>query len=311
MAQPDLETLSAQILATVERAKADDPRELRRRIGELEKKLKSTERVGHKCDHQRIIDDLNSQIRIKDRTLSTLHTFKRSVSRRIASLQQSLVDLQKTIEEQLADHFIVEAGRLRERGEPAAIASNIPINRKTEQVRKDTQRVDPLGVDAAASGISRPQRTILNALAALDRQGVSPATRQQVAVLAGYASNGGAFGNLLGAMRTAGLVEYPAPGICILTAHGRNLAHADDCVPQGANLVESWCMKLGEAHGKLLRILADAYPQDMSKTELAEKAGAEVKGGAFGNKLGKMRTLNLIEYPEPGRVKASRTLFSD
>src|SRR5207253_5010557 len=42
LAKADLDELGEQIAATIEKAKADDPRELRKRIAELERQVKTT-----------------------------------------------------------------------------------------------------------------------------------------------------------------------------------------------------------------------------------------------------------------------------
>jgi hypothetical protein len=50
-----------------------------------------------------------------------------------------------------------------------------------------------------------------------------------------------------------------------------------------------------------------AVPND----ELARQAGYEPGGGAFNNPRGRLRTLELVTYPEKGWVKASDWLFID
>jgi hypothetical protein len=292
VAAPDLASLTAQIQATIEKAKADDPKELRRKIGELEKKLRAAEQSVKPCSHEAEILKLKADNQLKAKVLSTMHAFKRSVDRRIVAMQQSLTDLQQTIDNQLAGHFMVEAERIQ----PAVPIHNSLKNRpETKQVPRHVK------ISERGSGdITNSQRKILNALAALERLGVTLASRDQIAILAGYASDGGAYGNLLGSLRTVGMIEYPTQGSVSITDAGRSNSNADDCVPYGADLVESWCSRIGGSHAKLLRVLVGRYPKDMTRDELAEVVGQEAKGGAFGNKLGRLRTLCLIDYPSKG-----------
>jgi hypothetical protein len=62
---------------------------------------------------------------------------------------------------------------------------------------------------------------------------------------------------------------------------------------------------------RILQPLLVCYPGDLSREELAEKAGYSPEGSAFTNPLGSLRSLGLIDYPSPGRVVALPVLFLD
>jgi hypothetical protein len=51
------------------------------------------------------------------------------------------------------------------------------------------------------------------------------------------------------------------------------------------------------------RIL-EAHPKDVRKDEIAAAASYEASGGSFNNILGRLRSIGLIDYPRPGRVRA-------
>ncbi len=164
---------------------------------------------------------------------------------------------------------------------------------------------------AAVSGITpndgdrklgRAKRRILTALA----QYPQGRAKNQVAVLTGYAVNGGGFGNALSALRTAGY----------LTGHGEHLEITEaglaalgpyDPLPTGHELLEHWLGQLSKAERESLRVLAEAYPDALPKDEVAAKAGYEPNGGGFGNAISRLRTLELVTGR--GELRASDHLF--
>jgi hypothetical protein len=56
-------------------------------------------------------------------------------------------------------------------------------------------------------------------------------------------------------------------------------------------------------------VLLEIYPEEISKNELAERSGYAPGSGGFNNPCGRLRTLGLVEYPSPGKVKAKSLLF--
>jgi len=56
-----------------------------------------------------------------------------------------------------------------------------------------------------------------------------------------------------------------------------------------------------------LETLTQAYPDGLTKEEVAIKAGYEANGGSFNNALGRLRTLELVEGR--GEIKVSGNLF--
>jgi uncharacterized protein len=133
---------------------------------------------------------------------------------------------------------------------------------------------------------------------------------KNVAFLSGYTYGGGGFNNPRGALRTKGMVEYRGDKIA-LTDQGRSMAKT----PDDALTTEALHAKVMEVlpgpEQKLLRVLLEVYPNDMSKDELAEQSGYAPGSGGFNNPCGRLRTLGLVEYPSPGRVKAKKLLFLD
>ena len=75
----------------------------------------------------------------------------------------------------------------------------------------------------------------------------------------------------------------------------------------GSALVDYWRGRLGKVERLILETLGQAYPDALTKEEVAIKAGYEANGGGFNNALGRLRTLELVEGR--GEIKASDNLF--
>jgi uncharacterized protein len=119
-------------------------------------------------------------------------------------------------------------------------------------------------------------------------------TKRQLAMLAGYSAKGGGFNNALSSLRVNGLIGRGEPAV--ITAAGMTaLGDGWEPLPEGAALVEYWLGQLSRAEGLALRALLDAYPQPLTKAEVAERAGYAADGGGFNNALSRLRTLQLID----------------
>lgn len=163
---------------------------------------------------------------------------------------------------------------------------------------------------AAAEGVSRSQQRILDSLAALESMGIAQPSRNQLALWADVSPTSGGYFNNLGGLRSAGMLDYPAPSTVALTEAGRSFAnHAPP--PSVEQMQEAVCAKVGASKAAILRALIDLYPGDIGKDDLAERIGVSPTSGGYFNNLGALRTLGLIDYPSPGRVAALPVLFLD
>ena len=162
--------------------------------------------------------------------------------------------------------------------------------------------------DEGFGDLTGPEQRILDAIAWLDSIGVPEPEQPAVAFLAGYTFNGGAFNNPRGRLRTRGLVSYRGDGIA-LTDEGRKLARVPEAQLDAESLQRFVLDRLPGPEQRLLVPLLRAYPESMGNEELAAAAKYAPRSGAFNNPKGRLRSLGLIEYPEPGRCAALPLLF--
>jgi uncharacterized protein len=257
-ADVDLGALRKQLAATIEKAKADDPRELRRRIAELEKRrpepvVKSVPAVSDAVIDrlQRVSDDLQ-------------HAIGRAseVSAEVASALRSAISIRHAAK---------------------AVTNGAPI----KQVDRPSRSIQ------MGSGTPMPggHRRILLVLA---RYGAC--SKGKLAILARYAVNGGGFNNYLSALRSTGYIE--GDDELRITDDGLRALGSFDPLPEDADaLFADWMRhpELGKAHREILRVLKMSTP--LTKEEIANlcEPPYEPNGGGFNNALSRLRTLGIIE----------------
>lgn len=176
---------------------------------------------------------------------------------------------------------------------PTAPAAHVTVHRKAQEPpRPHTE-----------SGVALPKaaRLILTALAQHGDR-----TKSQIAILTGYAVNGGGFNNILSLLRTAQYIGDSSGQICITSA-GLERLGAYDPLPTGRALLDHWLRQLGKAERAALYALAEIHPAASTKEQIAEVTGYKANGGGFNNALSRLRTLELITGR--GEIRASDALI--
>jgi hypothetical protein len=307
----DLKALTEELSATIEKAKADDPKQLRAKIQQLEHELKKARSAT--ADVVEIKAPIKEVPVLKGKQLAQLESFCTKLIREAerhgsamalfwGNLNQVADSLLKAIKSTVQEPSYAPSARAhlvsavdRHLGEIAA--------RPAGQVRKPIQTIRD-GLD-----ISRSQQRILNALIWAEGIGLASLDKTQLALLADHSPTSGGYFNNLGALRTVGLIEYPASGVAMLTAAGRAQAQPVDVPTTSADLQERLYRKLSSSQATILRVVIAQYPKAMRKEQVAEAAGQSPTSGGYFNNLGRLRSLKLIDYPTPGHVVAQPVLF--
>jgi len=300
VADVDLASVRTKMAETIERAKAEDPKELRRQIGALKKELAA------KPAPVALAGPPAAPIEIPVLAADQLHQLEALLDRGVA-LTGDLAQLRRELEPAVtALREAVESGRLmsvRLSRPTTALArtSNGPVRAAVQR----TVTPPPTG----GPGLATAQRKILNALAFLESVGLGSPDKTQTALFAGLSPTAGHTGNMLGGLRTLGLIDYPEPGRVQLTDAGRAEA-SPQRAPQTPEEMHTLLFgKLAAAQRKILTVLIESYPEQMSKEECAVRAGLSPTAGHTGNMFGNLRTLGVIRYPAQGYVVAEPVLF--
>jgi hypothetical protein len=168
---------------------------------------------------------------------------------------------------------------------------------KASGLQKTPSQVKP---NAESGDLPKPQRKILASLAFWRSVDHAAPTRPMVAAVAGYSPGSGGFNNLIGAMRTAGLIDIPGAGNVALTDDGFARTNGGMSVEEARDFVLS---VLSGPQRRLLEAATDTA--DITRDELAERTGYSANSGGFNNLIGALCTLDIFEKPRPGSVALS------
>lgn len=324
-ASVDLDEVTKKLAAVVEAHKANDPKELRAEIAQLKGQIATA------------ATSTPEPVRIDAKAEQTEKAFKRGTiaAERARSVQAKAV--KKTLDKGI-DNIDAASRMLGDLRADLVQASTdlglvpeplvdapppLPPVAAKPTTPERRPRALPQGASApgdstprvngavTAEGLSRPQQRILDALAELAALGVREASRIQVVFLSGYGHpNSKGFVNSIGALSSAGYVTYPRSGTVALTETGASVANHAGTPLTSADLQRRALELLGNAHGRILQPLIDAYPAEISRQDLCAAAGyGHMNSKGFVNAIGRLRTLGFIDYPSSGQVAALPTLF--
>lgn len=322
LADVDLAAIEEKIADTIERAKAEDPKALQKKVRELEQEIRKlkkqlderpTEPIEIKVPA--ISDEALEEIKEAVEGADSASRDVLAAGERLGEVADQLADVPKMV---LDQGKRVRGAAARDQGSPSRRSgarqgrSSVPrAARPSPTLAHPNDRAN----NEEGSSLSGPEQRVLDALAWLDTVGFARPSKIQVGFIAGYRVGkkvGGTFGNVLGQLRARGLLDYPSAGSVALTAAGEACATVPDIEQTPEGLQSAVMGMLNGPEQRVLQVLIDAYPEPMSKQDCGEAAGytvGEKVGGTYGNILGRLRSLGLIDYPGPGEVVALPVLF--
>lgn len=295
----DAQEISERLAAVIEEEKAKDPAVLRAEIARLTRALTDAQR--NTADPQAIEDAHARGYSIGAADM------RRQYENAIAILMQQWQEAGPKIERletelEVLRHFNPDTAGRPAPPQRATMARPAPPAREQLLVRKQQAIHDANAIAAQADDkLPKAERLILTALAQY-REG---RTKKQIAILTGYAINGGGFNNALGALRNANRIE--GTGHMRITQDGINALGSFAPLPHGRALMDYWLAQLPKAEREALSAIAAVYPSSLPKESVAKAAGYQPNGGGFNNALGRLRSLELIEGR--GDLRASDALF--
>jgi hypothetical protein len=291
LSKVDIEQLREDMTEVITQAEKDDPKALKRRIAELEK--------GAGYPKKEAVDAFVAKA-VKD-------AIRKIETERFHERNQYLKHIESLIK--MMGHISKISGE--------ALKTEITAK---ELAKKDTMFVDtpvavteqttvPPAIDVDPSLMNKPQQRMVNALAWGESVGIMQMEKTQLALFSDQSPKSSAFGNNLGALRTSGWVTYPRKGMVALTPEGRSVATHDDIPTTTEELHHMLFAKLSKPQVAMLEVLINHYPHPASKETISHVTGQSITSSAFGNNLGRLRSLKLIDYPAPGEVVALPVLF--
>jgi len=283
--------------------KAATESELRKRVAELERELR-TKPVS-------VVDPEVINCARKEAAAAVHNTYRPLID----DLFQDLERMKSTLD--IVRSAVIFTEAITEPSPKIAAAAPAPApvvrqDRTTQPIPQVTRHASSFSTTKEApkpDTLKGPERRILDAIAWLQSLGQDAPRQVAVAFLAGYTIGGGAFNNPRGALRSAGLVEYVGSDRIRLTAEGSKLANFPTAALSAEELQARILERLEGPQQRILKVLIDAYPKALTNEECARRAGYTPNAGAYNNPRGALRSLGLIEYPGAGQVVALPVLF--
>ena len=275
----DLDQVRESMAATIEEAKANDPKVLREEIGQLRAAL--AKRPPNFEAHETVrklrsdLDAANERLRDLDgvtghevRRLRTLETFFERVIGAVDGYR--------------------EAGDGKyARGSYAPAAQSLQPAPTPLAPRHELPRA-PAPPKHNASGLPAGAREMLLALAG---RYPSSLTRVQIATLASIAPTGGTFAKYLSTLRSAQLIVVDGE-LVGLTDLGLSKAGGQQAPKRPGEILAIWREKLPGKARDMLELLA-AEPRPWTKADLAKRLDLDEAGGTFAKYLSILRSNSL------------------
>jgi len=309
----DLAKLSAEIKASIEKKKADDPKTLKARIAELEKQLAAKPAAAPAKVETKIVEKLV----VKDVQIRRLE----SLADGVALLVNRVGEVVGKFTEK-RDELLNAAGAVRNlaavgKSPPPAQAKPVAAPRVAPPIPKTAPNYSKEHRQAAksADGLSKAQQRIIDALAWYESLGNRNPTLTQIGAVALIDPTGGYFSNTVGPLVTGGLITRNN-GTMALTEAGQAVANPLDDVGTLAEyheVLKRRILKMKSANGKSIAILEaviDAGGESLTVEQIGELVGIDHTGGYFSNSIGPLSTAGVIERGG-GVVRPTVVLFPE
>jgi hypothetical protein len=298
LADIDVPALTAELQAAVDRAKAEDPRELRAELAKLRAELKRKNEVLAEVDER--TKRINAKLAAKAAKpapaikLTEIVRIEKALDKACASMD----GLREKLNTQPGPTPIQEA--------LDSVAWQSP---SPEDMRLPAPRPLPLHLDwkkAPPQGFvtGKVERAILTALATY-----GGCSRGRLTLLSGYRW-AGSFSNALGRLRTANLIDGANTGTMYITAAGEAaLGPRDELPTPGMDLVRHWLDH--KSFGKVDRTILTAlvkHPRGLAVQDLLAETGYKW-AGSFSNALGRLRTAGVLVGRNTEVMRVNPTLL--
>ncbi len=308
LAAVNLEQLGEQIKATAEKAKADNPAELKKQLAAAKKEIS----VCH-LDIQK----LKTALPVCQKDIQKVPALTDAERKRLTKLIEAFEYFAKTLDAQTEILNLIR----QDTKTPAGVHTEIkffrdlladklapakplppigPIQLRHVIPQPKTHTRELLGIQNGEHPTGGMRRMLITMA---QRPGL---TRRQLGVRSGLSTASGTFSTYLAKLRSNGWIQESGGGFNISEA-GASALGSYDPLPEGRALLDYWLRELGGGASRMLQVLADAHPRPLNREELGEASGISSASGTFSTYLARMRTLELVEPGNP--IKASDEFF--
>jgi uncharacterized protein len=317
LAPIDIEKLGAEIKKSAERAKAEDPKELRRQLAERDRQIRQlqsgkavVQTVQKPVVDQAAIDRaVNSAV---DKVHSLMRREAGNVRRmaaRVNKIAHESIELLDSAIATLDIEFLntnnAKPGALlapKEHGRNPA--SSVVSQSGNRPEHRSAGHAGGGGRERPAtnpSSLAKGEKAVLIAIA----QYPDGAARDQLTVLTGYKRS--SRDTYIQRLSAAGYIDA-SNGLIQATDAGVEALGSDyEPLPQGEQLQAYWIDRLPEGERRVLEMLLDAYPSPVRRDDLDSLTG--YKRSSRDTYIQRLSSRRLVENMGAGQVRASKGLF--
>jgi hypothetical protein len=294
LAEVDLQQLKGKMAASVEQAKANDPKLLKARIAELEKAAAKGGQQQGKTDQAAVDRAVAAAVK---RVEAEWAKERKSWNRLLGESAAVLHKIEKLCGGDLVDRML---------GIDSAPTPSLPSLPSVPSAAPRPRVSPPRAVSADngdASTLSKAERAILAAFYWLKDEEATPA---KVAFYSDYSAGSSTSNNALGKLRHGFVSGWRITPEGIAAAEALGVGEK----PPGETLLTWLKGRLGRAECAMLDALVAAHPQRLTAAEIGQASGYSVGSSTFNNAIGKLRTIEAAEgYERDGGTKAADVFF--
>lgn len=289
----DLGELQNRMKSIIEQKKADDPRELRRRIAELEKAPKAAP-LAPTVDARAVKAAVEKSLAERDAHWKVV----------LRQFVNGLEDARETLAQVVkAAGIHINKKDIRVGAYTASKTVAAVPPQRSDYVAAEAVRVtaEPTTV---ADGLSKREQNFLDAAAALQTLGTE-VTRETVCGWVGVHPRGGSVGEVLKVLADGGYITNDRG---TLSVTDKGLASANNV--DSAAAIENAKKGLTNRQRDFFDLIAAAYPGSTTREQIAEAKGIHPRGGSLGEDLGRLVGRGLVESSR-GQYRVRDFLFGN
>lgn len=292
-AEIDLDKLGAEIAATRQRAHENDPRRLHAEIQSLRTELDTaTRRAADATQHAATI---SQKLADRDRELDTLraqldeltgHQPPTAVAESLRSAIHLIESSIDTLTELPARPPVAAEPELRSETPTMPLTPPTPAEPPPTPPRPPSDPPEPTTTRFRAGA-----HRMITALATMAPLRL---TKAQWATVAHMKHTGGTWSTYLSEIRRAGLIDENPAGFTLTPAGWDYIGHRPQPMT-AAELQQHYLSILRAGAARMLQAVIDAYPNGLTKTEIADISAVTASGGTFSTYLSDLRRNGLVE----------------
>ncbi len=290
-AEIDLDKLGAEIAATRQRARDTDPRRLHNEIQSLRAELAAATRRAEEATQRAAT--IGEQLADRDRDLVELRRQLDELTNHqartaVAESLRAAVEMIEASIDTLTDHPEPTDSRPPRAVAPATtpVAPPTPTRPPSEPPRPLSDPPEPTTTRFRA-GADR----MIKALATMAPLRL---TKAQWATVAHMKRTGGTWSTYLSEIRRAGLIDETAAGFTLTQAGWDYVGYRPQPMT-AAELQQHYLSILRAGAARMLQAIIAAYPEGLTKPEIADAAEVSASGGTFSTYLSDLRRNGLVE----------------